>query len=76
METALLKAREEHYEPQAMEEIYYLNQELKKAMDRHEALLSACTSLQIQADEMLIKAMTVHSALLKWQIFFARCNRG
>ena len=39
-----------------MEEIYYLNQELKKAMDRHEALLSACTSLQIQADEMLIKA--------------------
>ena len=56
VETALLKAREEHYEPQAMEEIYYLNQELKKAMDRHEALLSACTSLQIQADEMLIKA--------------------
>ena len=28
-----------------MEEIYYLNQELKKAMDRHEALLSACTAV-------------------------------
>lgn len=56
VETALLKAREEHYEPRDMEEIYYLNQELKKAMDRHEALLSACTDLQIQADEMLIKA--------------------
>lgn len=53
---ALLRAREEHYQPQAMEEIYYLNQELKKAMDRHEALLKACTNLQVQADEMMLKA--------------------
>lgn len=53
---ALLKAREENYHPQAMEEIFYLNQELKKAMDRHEALLSACTNLQVQADEMMLKA--------------------
>ena len=39
-----------------MEEIYYLNQELKKAMDRHEALLKTCTNLQVQADEMMLKA--------------------
>ena len=53
---ALLRAREEHYQPQTMEEIYYLNQELKKAMDRHEALLKTCTNLQVQADEMMLKA--------------------
>ena len=53
---ALLKAREENYQPQAMEEIYYLNQELKRVMERHEALLAACTQLQVQADEMMIKA--------------------
>ena len=53
---ALLKAREENYQPQAMEEIYYLNQELKRVMERHEALLAACTALQVQADEMILKA--------------------
>ena len=53
---ALLRAGEEDYQSQAMEEIYYLNQELKKAMDRHEKLLSACTDLQVQADEMMLKA--------------------
>lgn len=53
---ALIQAREEHCEHQAMEEIYYLNQELKKAMDRHEALLAACTELQVQADELMLKA--------------------
>lgn len=53
---ALLKAQEENYPSQDMEEIFYLNQELKKAMDRHEALLSACTNLQVQADEMMLKA--------------------
>lgn len=56
VEKALLRAREEHYQPQTMEEIYYLNQELKKAMDRHEALLKTCTNLQVQADEMMLKA--------------------
>lgn len=53
---ALLKAREENYQPQAMEEIYYLNQELKRVMERHEALLAACTALQVRADEMILKA--------------------
>ena len=53
---ALLKAREENYQPKTMDEIYYLNQELKRVMERHEALLAACTSLQVQADEMLLKA--------------------
>ena len=53
---ALLKAQEEDYNSHALDEIFCLNQELKRAMDRHEALLSACTKLQIQADEMMIKA--------------------
>ena len=53
---ALLKAQEEDYNSHAMDEIFCLNQELKRAMDRHEALLSACTKLQVQADEMMIKA--------------------
>lgn len=53
---ALLQAKEENYQPQATDEIYDLNQELKKAMDRHEALLAACTNLQVRADEMMLKA--------------------
>ena len=53
---ALLKAREENYQPQTMEEIFYLNQELKRVMERHEALLAACTELQVKADEMVLKA--------------------
>lgn len=53
---ALVQTRSEGGSQQAMEEIYYLNRELKRAMDRHEALLSACTHLQVQADEMMQKA--------------------
>ena len=53
---AILKAQEEDYNSHALDEIFCLNQELKRAMDRHEALLSACTKLQVQADEMMIKA--------------------
>ncbi|MEE0751544.1 hypothetical protein [Frisingicoccus sp.] len=53
---ALTQAQEENCGHQAMEEIYYLNQELKKSMDRHEALLAACTELQVQADELMLKA--------------------
>ncbi len=53
---ALLKAREENYQPQTMEEIFYLNQELKRVMEKHEALLAACTELQVKADEMMLKA--------------------
>ena len=56
VKTVLLKAQKEQYSSQAMEEIFYLNQELKKAMERHEALLAACTRLQVQADEMMLKA--------------------
>lgn len=56
VKNALLKAREENYESKAMEEIYYLNQELKRVMERHEALLAACTHLQVRADEMMMKA--------------------
>lgn len=39
-----------------MEEIYDLDRELKQAMRRHEELLSACTQLQVQADELIQKA--------------------
>ncbi len=39
-----------------MEEIYALNRELKRAIRRHEELLSACTQLQVQADELIQKA--------------------
>ena len=53
---ALLKAREETYQHHSMEEIFYLNQELKRVMERHEALLAACTELQVKADEMMLKA--------------------
>lgn len=53
---AMIQAREENSRHRVVEEIYYLNQELKKSMDRHEALLAACTELQVQADELMLKA--------------------
>ena len=56
VKNALNQAQEEHYTSSAMEEIFYLNNELKRAMDRHEALLSACTQLHIEADELMKKA--------------------
>lgn len=56
VKNALRKATEENYESKAMEEIYFLNQELQRVMERHEALLAACTQLQVQADEMMLKA--------------------
>lgn len=39
-----------------VEEIYDLELELKKAIQKHSELLKACTDLQIQADEMIYKA--------------------
>lgn len=56
VDQALKKAREEKSDSRAMTEIYQLNLELKRAMQRHEQLLSACTSLQVKADEALTKA--------------------
>lgn len=40
----------------AMDEIYLLETELKRAVSRHSELLRACTHLQIQADELLSRA--------------------
>lgn len=56
VKNALRKATEENYDSRAMEEIYVLNQELQRVMEQHEALLAACTHLQVQADEMMLKA--------------------
>lgn len=39
-----------------VEEIYDLELQLKKAIQKHSELLKACTDLQIQADEMIYKA--------------------
>ncbi len=39
-----------------VEEIYDLEVQLKKAIQKHSELLKACTDLQIQADEMIYKA--------------------
>lgn len=56
VDQALKKAREEKNDSRAMTEIYQLNLELKRAMQRHEQLLAACTALQVRADEALMKA--------------------
>lgn len=39
-----------------VEEIYDLELQLKKAIQKHSELLKACTDLQIQADELIYKA--------------------
>lgn len=39
-----------------IEEIYDLEMQLKKAIQKHSELLRACTDLQIQADEMIYRA--------------------
>ncbi len=43
----------------AMEDIYVLEAELNKAMTRHSDLLTACTSLQVKADEIVTAAKFV-----------------
>lgn len=43
----------------AMEDIYVLETQLNKAMTRHSDLLTACTSLQIKADEIVEAAKFV-----------------
>ncbi|MBU9736159.1 hypothetical protein [Diplocloster agilis] len=40
----------------AMDDIYALELELKKAVQKHSELLTACTQLQKQADERILKA--------------------
>lgn len=43
----------------AMEDIYVLEAQLNKAMTRHSDLLTACTSLQLKADEIVTAAKFV-----------------
>ena len=55
VDKALLKAESGAAE-YALEDIYQLEHELKRAIRRHSDLLSACTQLQIQADEIISNA--------------------
>ncbi len=56
VDQALKKAREENSDSKSLADIFQLNLELKRAMQRHEQLLGACTTLQVKADEALNKA--------------------
>lgn len=53
IEQALERAKGEEQYFSAMEDIYHLEQELKKAITRHSELLNACTDLQKKTDEMV-----------------------
>lgn len=53
---ALKRADNENVYGQAVKDIYYLENELKRALVNHSELLNACTKLQIQADEMIAEA--------------------
>lgn len=54
LERTLERARQDSV--QALEEIYRLDMELKKAIQKHSELLSACTELQKRTDEMIEQA--------------------
>lgn len=54
LERTLEKAKQE--DMAALEEIYRLDMELKKAIQKHSELLSACTDLQKRADEAVMQA--------------------
>lgn len=63
VDRALLAAQNSHPDQDrsdrtryTMEEIYALDRELKRAIRRHGELLSACTQLQVQADELIQRA--------------------
>ena len=55
VDKALLKSESGDFSGK-MEEIYALDSELKRATRRHSDLLAACTSLQLQADDLIEKA--------------------
>lgn len=56
IEEALKRADTEAAYGQAVKDIYDLESELKRALINHSRLLSDCTKLQIQADEMVAGA--------------------
>ncbi len=56
IDKALEKAEENENSASALEDMYYLETELKKAIMRHSELLRACTDLQVKADDIVRKA--------------------
>ena len=54
LEKALMRAKEDNIE--ALAEIYRLDMELKKAIQKHSELLSACTDLQKRVDDTVGQA--------------------
>lgn len=56
IKTALSKVENDENYYNAVDDIYYLETELKKTINRHRELLAACTDLQIKADEIIEKA--------------------
>lgn len=56
IEKALRTAENDEKYFQAMEDIYRLESELNRAMQKHGELLSACTKLQSKADEIVANA--------------------
>lgn len=53
---ALKRADSEQTYGQTVKDIYYLEEELNRALVNHSELLNACTKLQIQADECIARA--------------------
>lgn len=56
IEQALRAGEEDNKFYEAMEDIYRLESELNRAMNKHSELLNACTILQAKADEMVVQA--------------------
>ena len=56
IKTALDKVENDSDYYNAVDDIYYLETELKKTIFRHKELLTACTDLQMKADEIIEKA--------------------
>ncbi len=56
IKTALDKVENDSEYYNAVDDIYYLETELKKTIFKHKELLTACTDLQMKADEIIEKA--------------------
>lgn len=56
IKTALDKVENDSDYYNAVDDIYYLETELKKTIFKHKELLTACTDLQMKADEIIEKA--------------------
>lgn len=56
IEQALRAGEEDNKFYEAMEDIYHLESELNRAMNKHSELLNACIILQAKADEMVVQA--------------------